>query len=66
MFRRAAAGDEELSAMLDREIRFEDEAGHNEQLPASIKDFLDNSQFELVDVPGSEEVKLTRTFNDEK
>jgi complement component 1 Q subcomponent-binding protein len=68
VFRRAAAGetDEELSAKLESELQFEEEASQDEQLPASVKDFLDNSPFEIEDVPGREEVKLTRTFGDEK
>lgn len=38
----------------------------NEQEPASIKDFLNNSAFELQDTPGQEVVKLVRTFGEEK
>ena len=38
----------------------------NEQQPASVKDFLDNSPFELIDTAGQEVVKLTRSFGDEK
>lgn len=35
-------------------------------LPASIKDYLENGPFELKDVPGREDVTLTRQFGDEK
>jgi complement component 1 Q subcomponent-binding protein len=68
LFRRAASGetDEELSAKLESELQFEEEVKQNEQLPASVKDFIDNSPFELQDTPGKEEVKLTRTFGEEK
>ncbi|KAH8888620.1 mitochondrial glycoprotein [Thozetella sp. PMI_491] len=68
LFRRAPAGetDQELSAKLASEIEFEQEVKENEPLPASIKDFLDNGPFEIQDIPGKEEVVLTRTFGNEK
>ncbi|KAI9147767.1 glycoprotein suaprga1 [Paramyrothecium foliicola] len=67
-FRRAAAGetDDELSAKLESEIQIEEEMKASEQQPASIKDFLENGPFELIDTPGQEVVKLTRSFGDEK
>lgn len=67
-FRRAAAEgetDEELSAKLESEIQIEEDMKANEQEPASIKDFLNNSAYELVDTPGQEVVKLVRKFGDE-
>ncbi|KAK8050156.1 regulatory protein SUAPRGA1 [Apiospora phragmitis] len=66
-FRRGPAGevDEELSQKLESELLFESEMKENEQLPASIKDFLDNSAFELVDNPGKEDVILKRKFGNE-
>ncbi|KAK2770715.1 regulatory protein suaprga1 [Colletotrichum kahawae] len=66
-FRKAPAGetDAELLAKLESELSFEDEVKQNEQLPASVKDFLDNGPFELHDTPGKEEVKLTRKFGEE-
>ncbi|GAB1317606.1 Mitochondrial acidic protein mam33 [Madurella fahalii] len=68
LFRRKAAGevDEELSAKLASEIEFENEVKENEPLPASIKDFLENGPFKIEDIPGKEDVTLTRTFGDEK
>ncbi|KAK8055682.1 hypothetical protein PG993_000909 [Apiospora rasikravindrae] len=65
--RAAPAGevDEELSLKLDSELQFESEMKENEQLPASIQDFLDNSAFELVDTPGKEDVVLKRKFGNE-
>ncbi|KAK6842908.1 Mitochondrial acidic protein MAM33 [Apiospora arundinis] len=65
--RSAPAGevDEELALKLDSELQFESEMKENEQLPASIKDFLDNSSFELVDTPGKEDVVLKRKFGNE-
>jgi complement component 1 Q subcomponent-binding protein len=58
--------DEELSVKLASEIEFENDVKENEPLPASVKDFLDNSQFKLEDTPGKEDVILTRTYGDEK
>ncbi|KAL1867553.1 hypothetical protein VTK73DRAFT_4077 [Phialemonium thermophilum] len=66
--RRAPAGetDAELSAKLESEIEFEQDVKENEPVPASIKDFLENGPFEIEDVPGKEDVVLTRTFGNEK
>jgi complement component 1 Q subcomponent-binding protein, mitochondrial len=66
--RREPAGetDEELSAKLESEIQFEKEVKEAEPLPASVKDFLENGPFEITDIPGQEEVVLTRTFGNEK
>ncbi|KAL7951391.1 mitochondrial glycoprotein [Trichoderma barbatum] len=58
--------DEALSAKLESEIQIEEDIKVNEQQPASIKDFLDNSPFELIDTPGQEVVKLTRSYGEEK
>ncbi|KAL2694250.1 hypothetical protein Neosp_000825 [[Neocosmospora] mangrovei] len=69
VFRRAAAAaetDGELSAKLESEIQIEEDMKANEQDPASIKDFLNNSAFELIDTPGQEVVKLVRNFGEEK
>ncbi len=38
----------------------------DEQLPTSVKDYLENGPFKIIDTPGSEEVVLTRQFGDEK
>ncbi|KAK0721433.1 mitochondrial glycoprotein [Apiosordaria backusii] len=67
-FRRAPAGevDEELASKLTSELEFETSVKEGETLPASIKDFLENGQFELTDVPGQQDVFLTRTFGNEK
>jgi complement component 1 Q subcomponent-binding protein len=68
MLRKAMAGevDEEVSAKLASEIDFEKDVKQNEPVPASIKDFLDNSAFKVEDIPGREDVILTRTFGEEK
>ena len=59
-----AETDDELSAKLESEIQAEEDI--NTQQPSSVKDFLDNSLFKLVDIPGQEQVKLTRDFGEEK
>ncbi|KAI2627692.1 mitochondrial glycoprotein [Hypoxylon sp. NC1633] len=61
----AAQVDEELSVKLESEIQFEGELKESEDIPASVKDFLENSPFELKDIPGKEEVTLTRKFGNE-
>lgn len=68
VLRRAPAGevDEELSAKLATELEYENSVKEHEVLPASIKDFLENGPFEVTDVPGKEDVILTRTFGNEK
>ncbi|KAF7547607.1 hypothetical protein G7Z17_g7605 [Cylindrodendrum hubeiense] len=68
VFRRAADAetDEELSAKLESELQIEEDMKTSEQEPASIKDFLNNSAFKLIDTPGQEVVKLERDFGDEK
>ncbi|KAF3067214.1 Mitochondrial acidic protein MAM33 [Daldinia childiae] len=66
-FRQAPAAevDEELSVKLESELQFENEMKEDEQLPASVKDFLENSPFELKDEPGKEDVSLVRKFGNE-
>jgi Mitochondrial glycoprotein len=69
VFRRSQATtetDEELSAKLASEIEFEQDVKENEPVPASVKEFLDNGPFEIIDTPGKEEVVLTRTYGNEK
>jgi len=38
----------------------------DEDLSGNIKEYLENSPFEIEDKPGHQEVVLTRTYNDEK
>lgn len=68
MLRAAKKGevDAEVSEKLATEIQFETEVRDNEPQPPSIKDFLENSKFTLEDVPGKEDVFLTRVFGNEK
>ncbi|KAH8668902.1 mitochondrial glycoprotein [Xylariales sp. PMI_506] len=65
--RRAPAGevDEELSQKLESELQYENELKESDQAPSSIKDFLENSPFELIDTPGKEDVILKRKFGNE-
>ncbi|KAG4422610.1 hypothetical protein IFR04_004231 [Cadophora malorum] len=66
--RRATAGesDVELAAKLDSEIQMENEMKEEGGIPTSVKDYLENGPFEIIDTPGQEDVVLTRTFGDEK
>ncbi|KAF2963696.1 hypothetical protein GQX73_g9874 [Xylaria multiplex] len=57
--------DQELFAKLESELQFENEMKEHEQLPSSIKDFIDNSPYELKDEPGQEDVYLVRKMGDE-
>jgi len=60
-----AEGDEQLVAKLESEIQMEEEM-KDEELPTSVKDYLENGPFEIIDTPGEEDVVLTRQFGDEK
>lgn len=44
----------------------EQEMSPNNELPASLQDFLDNSGFALEDTAGDQEVVLTKSFGQEK
>lgn len=54
-----------MSEKLASELEFESNAAENEPQPASVKDFLDSGLFEVVDIPGKEEVTLRRTYGEE-
>ena len=66
--RKAAAGegDAELAAKLDSEINLETSMKEDVGIPTSVKDYLENGPFEVIDTPGQEDVVLTRTFGDER
>ncbi|KAF8857108.1 mitochondrial glycoprotein [Acephala macrosclerotiorum] len=59
-------GDAELVAKLESEIQMEHEMKEDGGIPTSVKDYLENGPFEIIDTPGQEDVVLTRTFGDEK
>lgn len=63
--RRREESDEELIQKLDAEIGMESDMKDNEGVPTSVKDYLENGPFEIIDVPGEEDVILTRTYGDE-
>jgi complement component 1 Q subcomponent-binding protein len=62
----ASGVDAELSAKLESEIQFEEEVSKEEQVPGSIKDFMEQGGFEVVDMEGKEEVRLVRSHGEEK
>ncbi|CAJ0760221.1 1520_t:CDS:2 [Entrophospora sp. SA101] len=58
--------DKNLATRLKEEIKYEKESESLEKQPEFIKEFLDNNPFKIEDKQGSNEVKLTRTFGNEK
>lgn len=64
---REAAGDSdlELSAKFGREQELEQESRDSYTLPAHLQDFVTNSSFAIKDLPGTENVVLTREYNTE-
>ena len=63
---RRAAGDEELVQKLDAEMGLENEMKESDGVPTSVKEFLENGKFTVTDIPGEEEVVLTRRYADEE
>ncbi|RPB18714.1 mitochondrial glyco protein [Terfezia boudieri ATCC MYA-4762] len=57
--------DTELIAKLDAELELEKEMKGFEEMPESVKSFLESGTFKLNDNPGHEEVELVRKFGDE-
>jgi complement component 1 Q subcomponent-binding protein len=57
--------DEELVAKFESELELEAEVSDQGVSPA-IKEYLENGPFEIEDIPGQEDVVLTRKFGDEK
>lgn len=66
MRRSGAEGDAELIHKLESEIAVENEMADDEGVPTSVKDYLENGPFKITDIPGQEDVVLTRQFGDEK
>jgi len=58
--------DAQLAKKLESEIEFENSMKEQDGTPASVKEYLDNSPFQLEDIPGQEEVVLTRQYNGER
>ncbi|ORY03416.1 mitochondrial glyco protein [Clohesyomyces aquaticus] len=57
---------EELVAKLQSEISMEEDLKEDEDLSTNIKEYLENSPFEIEDKVGHQEIVLSRTFGDEK
>jgi len=53
-------------AKLESEIAMENEMKEDGGVPTSVKDYLENGPFEVIDIPGQEDVVLSRQFGDEK
>lgn len=62
---KSGEADDELVAKLESEIQMENEMSDEGDMPTSVKDYLENGPFEILDTPGQEEVVLTRQFGDE-
>ncbi|KAH5429005.1 hypothetical protein HBI47_113200 [Parastagonospora nodorum] len=62
----SGAVSDELVAKLQSEISMEEDMKEDDDLSANIKEYLENSPFEIEDKAGNQEVVLTRTFGDEK
>ncbi|KAB8659337.1 hypothetical protein FH972_026226 [Carpinus fangiana] len=56
----------ELAGKLAQELALEKEMRDPDTIPEHLKEFLDNTPFQLQDTPGSEEIVMTRAFGDEK
>lgn len=56
----------ELAGKLGQELALEKEMRDPNVLPDHLKEFLDNTPFQLQDIAGNEEIVMTRTFGDEK
>ncbi|KIW00863.1 uncharacterized protein PV09_07620 [Verruconis gallopava] len=60
-------GNEELVAKLTSEYEIETSSREEDaDSSATIKEYLEDSPFKLIDTPGQEEVILTRKYNDEE
>ena len=57
---------DELAAKLDSELSIEKDVRDSSELPSHLKEFLDNSAFQVEDQNGTEDVIMTREFGDEK
>ncbi|KAI1305029.1 mitochondrial glycoprotein [Xylaria venustula] len=61
----ANEADREIVEKLESELQFESGLEAADQLPSSIKDFIDNSPYELKDEPGKQDVYLVRKIGNE-
>ncbi|KAJ4984916.1 regulatory protein SUAPRGA1 [Stagonosporopsis vannaccii] len=63
--RQESGANEELVAKIQSEISMEEDMKEDDDLSANIKEYLENSPFEIEDKAGNQEVILSRTFGDE-
>jgi complement component 1 Q subcomponent-binding protein len=63
---KSGEADDELIMKLDSELQIEKEMKDKEGAPVSVRDYIQNGPFEIIDTPGQEDVVLTRQFGDEK
>lgn len=52
-------------AKIESEIQMENEMKDADPTPTSVTEYLENGPFTITDIPGQEEVILTRKFGDE-
>ncbi|RPB06536.1 mitochondrial glyco protein [Morchella conica CCBAS932] len=64
-FEKEGTVDEELAAKIQAELELEKMRDVDDDMPLSVKEFLENGPFRIVDKPGEEEVELIRQFGDE-
>ncbi|KAK7546741.1 mitochondrial glycoprotein [Phyllosticta citricarpa] len=60
-----SADTQTLIAKLDNEYSLEENITEPEAYSTTLKDFIENSAFEVIDKDGSEDVVLTRKYNNE-
>jgi complement component 1 Q subcomponent-binding protein len=60
-----AEGDAELVAKIASEIEMETEMKEEQDVSTTVQDYLENGPFKITDIPGQEDVILTRQFGSE-
>ncbi|KAI9750730.1 MAG: hypothetical protein M4579_006331 [Chaenotheca gracillima] len=58
--------DDELVAKVDSELQMEQQMRESDELPVSVRDYVENGPFKVEDTPGVEDVVLTRKFGNEE
>jgi len=58
--------DDELAAKLESELQLENQMRDSDERSPTIDDFLSTSGFSVEDIPGQQEVTLTKQFGNEK
>lgn len=57
--------DNELLAKIDSELALERQLNEYDEVPSSVKEYLDSTPFKLEDKPGQELVELVRNYGNE-